>query len=112
MKSIMNRQQMDALSCGFQADATSPTHMAWVEQPGLATRVVDLIRRLGETERAQSRQRAALVDRDVVQRRAAMRAPRALWRQQLRDRGIERDQVADVTADMLALVRDQRGALR
>ncbi len=108
----MNRQQMDALAYGFQADATHPLDAAWVEPRGVAARLVDLFQWFAETDRNLSRQRAELADREVVQRRAAIRAPHGLRDHHRRDLGIERDGVADVVVDTLALVDDQRGRLR
>jgi|GEM_PF-3801065 len=108
----MNKQQMDALTCGFQAAATRPFDSAYVERPGVAARLVDMIRRLAEADRTLSRERAALADREVIERRAAIQAPHALRHHQRRDMGMERDRVADVVVDTLALVRDQRGGLR
>lgn len=108
----MNKQQMDALTCGFQAAATHPIDKAFVEPRGVAARVVDLIRRIAEADRAMNRERAALADRQVIERRATIQAPHAPRHHQRRDMGIERDRVADVLVDALALVRDQRGGLR
>lgn len=108
----MNRQQMNALACGLQASATDPLHKAWVEQPGLATRLIEVIRRLGEVERSRSWQRATLADQELVQHRDALRQSYAPRQHQLRDVGVNGNPIDDLVGDAQRLVHVQQGGVR
>ena len=108
----MNRQPMNALACGLQASATDPIHKVWVEQPGLATRLADVVRRFGENERHRSWQRATLADQELVQRRDALRQSCAPRQHQLRDVGINGNPVDDLLGQAQRVVHIQQGGVR